>query len=463
MEMAETIKMQEVSEKSRENLMTEGNILKKIFLFSVPLILGNILQQMYNTVDSVIVGNYVGSNALAAVGSSAPIISLLIAFSMGASAGAGVVVAQFLGAENKKGVHLSVHTALAISIILGLVLSVIGIFFSSQILILMGTPEEVMAESVSYLKIYSAGIIFNVIYNMAAGVLNAVGDSKRPLIYLGAASILNIILDVLFINIMKMGIAGAALATDISQIVSCILIIYFLMKVPESYQIKLNKIKINKKMAEKIVKVGLPTGIQNTVISFSNVLVQSAVNGFGTKVMAGFGTYMKIDGFNVLPVLSFSMAATTFTAQNYGAGNLERVKKGMRITLLLGIIYAVLTGIILLSFSEFFIRFFTKDVEVINYGVQVMKYFCPFYFLLSILQVLAGTIRGLGKTVPPMIILLISLCLFRILWVQTVVSFMGTTESIYMLYPISWFLGTVLMSLYILKNIKTLYLSSSLK
>ena len=441
-----------VSVKTGKNLMTEGNIWRKIIFFSIPMILGNLLQQMYNAVDSVIVGNYVGSNALAAVGSSTSIINLLIAFSMGASAGAGVVVSQFIGAGNKKGVKISVHTALAIAIILGMILTAAGIIFTPTILKWMRTPEEVMRESVVYLRLYSAGLLFSVVYNMAAGILNAVGDSKRPLIYLGSASFLNIVLDIILINWMKMGIAGAAIATNISQILSCILILVFLSKVPENYQLKFREIKIYKKMAGRIIKIGLPTAIQNTVISFSNILVQSSVNTFGAKAMAGFGAYLKLDGFNILPILSFSMAVTTFTGQNYGAGKTDRVKKGMWAVLIMGVIYTFVSGAVILMFSDFFMGIFTQDKEVMYYGMKAMKYFCPFYFLLSIMHGLGGTIRGTGKTVPPMVILLISLCLFRIVWIQFIVPKFNTIDIIYLLYPVSWFVGMVLMVLYAWKG-----------
>lgn len=441
-----------VSVKTGKNLMTEGNIWRKIIFFSIPMILGNLLQQMYNAVDSVIVGNYVGSNALAAVGSSTSIINLLIAFSMGASAGAGVVVSQFIGAGNKKGVKISVHTALAIAIILGMILTAAGIIFTPTILKWMRTPEEVMRESVVYLRLYSAGLLFSVVYNMAAGILNAVGDSKRPLIYLGSASFLNIVLDIILINWMKMGIAGAAIATNISQVLSCILILVFLSKVPENYQLKFREIKIYKKIAGRIIKIGLPTAIQNTVISFSNILVQSSVNTFGAKAMAGFGAYLKLDGFNILPILSFSMAVTTFTGQNYGAGKTDRLKKGMWVVVIMGVVYTLALGAIILMFSDFFMGIFTQDKEVMYYGIKAMKYFCPFYFLLSIMHGLGGTIRGTGKTVPPMVILLISLCLFRIVWIQFIVPKFNTIDIIYLLYPVSWFVGMVLMVLYAWKG-----------
>ena len=286
------------------------------------------MQQMYNTVDSMIVGNFVGSNALAAVGSGTAIINLLISFSQGAAVGAGIVVANYYGAKNEKQVQNAVHTSLGISLVLGFILSVLGVCFTKQLLIWMNTPAEVMADSISYMRLYSAGLIFNIFYNMAAGILNAVGNSRRSLIYLGAASITNIVLDLVLLAGFHMGVEGAAIATDISQAVSGILALGFLMKVSDSYRVNIRKIGLQKKMASSIIRIGLPAGIQNMVISFSNVLVQASVNGFGAAVMAGFGVYMKIDGFNILPVMSFSMAVTTFIGQNLGAGKIDRIKEG---------------------------------------------------------------------------------------------------------------------------------------
>lgn len=439
-------------EKSQISLMTEGSIFKSILYFSIPLILGNLLQQMYNAVDSIIVGNCVGRNALAAVGSSTSLIYLLIAFSQGAAVGAGVVVSQYLGAKNEKGVHSSVHTALAISVILGLALTVGGILFSRPLLIWMNTPTEILQESVTYLQLYSAGMVFNVVYNMAAGIMNAAGNSKRSLRYLAVASIVNVFLDLLLIAGFKMGVAGAAIATNISQIVSCVLAMLFLMGVPEAYQVKLKEIRMEKKEALRIIKIGLPTGFQNMVISLSNMLVQSSVNAFGPAAMAGFGAYMKIDGFNILPITSFSMAVTTFTGQNYGAGKYDRVKKGMLVTMVMGIVYTVALGTLLLTFSESAIRLFNQDAAVITFGVTAMQYFCPFYWALSIMHALAGTVRGTGKSVPPMAILILSLCVFRIGWIAFVMPHFGTIDGVFVLYPVSWIFGMVLMTLYTWKG-----------
>ena len=441
-----------MNEKKNTVLMTEGGIFKNLLFFATPLILGNLLQQMYNEVDSIIVGNYVGSNALAAVGAGASLIYLLIAFSLGASVGAGVIVSQYLGAKEKEGVHKAVHTAMTISIILGLILTAGGILFSRKLLVMMNTPAEILDDAACYLRIYSCGLIFNVVYNMAAGILNAAGNSRRSLMYLAAAAVVNIFMDLLLIAGLKIGVAGAAIATNFSQAISCILALWFLFRVPADYRISLKSLRIHKAMALRIIQIGLPTGIQNMVISFSNILIQASINQYGATAVAGFSAYLKIDGFNILPVLSFSMAITTFIGQNYGAGKYDRMKKGMWVTLLMGIVYTVLTGILLLTFSGQIMRLFSEDVGVIAYGQTAMRYFCPFYWILAILHSLAGTVRGTGKSIPPMVVLLVSLCLFRIVWIQLVLPYYTSIEGIFILYPVSWLVGAVLMILYTWKG-----------
>lgn len=371
---------------------------------------------------------------------------------MGASAGAGVVIAQYYGANDKKRVQDAVHTTLAIAVVTGAILSIVGIVASPLLLQWMGTPKEVMPNSVLYLRIFFGGLVFNVIYNMAAGILNAVGNSKRSLIYLAIASVSNIVLDLVFVMGLHMGVAGVAIATDISQVLSSIFILRFLTRVDEPYRAELKKIRWDVPMANRIIKIGLPTGIQNMVISFSNVLIQSSVNGFGAKAMAGFAAYIKVDGFNILPVMSFSMAATTFTGQNIGAGKIDRVKKGMWVTLCMGIVYTIVTGVLLLSLSHQIIGIFTKDADVIYFGTLAMWYFCPFYSLLSIMHEMAGTIRGTGKTIPPMAIILFSLCIYRVLWVQLVVPHFDSIRGVYIAYPISWAIGAALMALYAWKG-----------
>lgn len=432
----------------KTTIMTEGSIWKKLLFFAVPLILGNLFQQLYNTVDSIIVGNYIGSEALAAVGASSSVVNLLIGFCIGASAGAGVVISQFFGAWDKEGVRKAVHTTVALSIAAGIVMTVAGVLLTPVILRAMGTPAEVFSEAVIYLQVFFGGIVFSVIYNMSAGILNAVGNSKRSLVYLLIAACSNIVLDLLFVVVFKMGIVGAALATDISQLLSCIFILRFLMRTDEIYKLRIREIRFYDHLLGKILRIGLPTGIQNIVISISNVIVQSTVNSFGAVVMAGFAAYIKIDGFNLLPVLSISMAATTFTGQNIGAGKLERVKKCMITSVAMGVVYTVTTGILLLAFAPQVIGVFTKNMDVVECGVYIMRFFCPFYWMLAILQILSGTIRGAGKTMETMFVFLISLCLYRIAWIWGAMTVRHSLDLLMMVYPTSWFVGAVLILLY---------------
>ena len=446
--MAQTI----LEEKKKSRLMTEGSIWKSILLFSVPLILGNMLQQLYNTADSIIVGNFVGSNALAAVGSSGSPIFLLIGFSQGIAVGAGVVVSQFLGAKDREGAHTAVHTSLALSAILGAILTVCGIAVSRALLTAMNTPAEVLEDAVLYMRLYFGGVLFSVVYNMAAGILNAAGNSRRSLVYLAWASVTNIVLDLLFIVGLRMGVAGAAIATDLSQLVSCVLSLRFLMKSEDACRVELSAIRPDQRMTSRIIRIGLPTGIQNMVISFSNVLVQASVNSYGAAAMAGFAAYMKIDGFNILPVSSISMAATTFVGQNYGAGRLDRVKRSVWVTLAIGVIYTLCTGAALLAGQDAILHLFTADEAVVTYGKLAMQWFCPFYFLLSILHGLAGAVRGTGASIPPMVVLLVSLCLFRVVWIQFLLPFFSGIEGVFILYPVSWGLGALLMILYAWKG-----------
>lgn len=429
-------------------LMTQGSIWKKMLFFSIPLILGNLFQQLYNTVDSIIVGNYIGSEALAAVGASATIINLLIGFCIGASAGAGVVISQFFGAQDREGVRMAVHTTEAIACGAGVILTVAGIVLTPWILKWMGTPSEVFDQAVVYLQVYFGGIVFSVIYNMSAGILNAVGNSRRSLIYLMIAAVSNIFLDLLFVVGLRMGIVGAALATDISQLLSCIFILNFLMRTKEVYHVRLRDVRLHGNLFAKIVRIGLPTGIQNIVISFSNVIVQSSVNSFGAVTMAGFAAYIKIDGFNILPVLSIGMAATTFAGQNVGAGRYDRVKKGMFVSVGMGVIYTIAIGIVLLLFAPQVIGIFSEEPEVVADGVYILKFFCPFYWLLGFLHILAGTIRGTGKTLETMLVFLFSLCLFRVIWIWSAMSIAHELFWVMVAYPLSWLVGALMILVY---------------
>ncbi|XCP85704.1 MATE family efflux transporter [Roseburia hominis] len=431
-----------------KTVMTEGSIWKQIIRFSIPLILGNLFQQMYNTVDSIIVGNYIGSDALAAVGGSGALINLLLAFCIGASAGAGVVISQYYGAENEKGMHKAVHTTLAISVIAGLIMTIIGIVVSPALLAMMGTPETVLPQASLYMRIFFGGMLFSVVYNFAAGILNAVGNSKKALKYLIIAAGSNVVLDWLFVVVFGMGVEGVALATDIGQFLSCVFILRFMIKSKDLFHVNMKEIRLDVPTAAKIIKMGIPTGVQNMVISFSNVIIQSSVNAFGATLMAAFAAYVKIDGFNILPIMSFSMAATTFTGQNVGARKYDRVKRGMWAALGMGLAYTCVTSVLLLCFGKQFVGVFVDDAQVISLGCYILRFFCPFYFLLTIMHILAGTVRGTGKTLPPMLIIIFALCVYRVIWIRITTSLFHDMKWIFMSYPISWTIGATLMTLY---------------
>lgn len=437
---------------SQVTTMTEGGIVKQIVRFSIPLILGNLFQQLYNTVDSIIVGNYIGSDALAAVGSTSALINLLLAFCVGASAGAGVVIAQHYGAQDVERMKVAVHTTIAIACVSGAFMTGFGILFAPGLLRLMGTPMEIMVQSASYLRIYFAGILFSVIYNFAAGILNAVGYSSKSLQFLMLAAGSNVVFDILFVVVFKMGVEGVALATDIAQFLSFVFIMRFMTRSKELFRVNWKDVRLDGQMAGKIIKIGLPTGIQNMMISFSNVTVQSSVNSFGATLMAAYAAYVKIDGFNILPVLSFSMAATTFTGQNVGAGKYDRVRKGKWVALALSVGYTLTSSTLIILFGKQVLGIFVNEPEVISLGCYILKFFCPFYFLLAIMHSLAGTIRGTGKTIPPMLIILVALCLFRVVWLKITLPMFGDMKWIFVVYPLSWALGAAMMALYAWKG-----------
>ena len=425
--------------------MTEGNILKSIILYSIPLILGNFMQQLYNTFDSLIVGNYVGSSALAAVGAGGQISFFLVAFYLGASSGAGILISQYYGAKNDEKLHAVVHNMMGIGIVLGVVITIVGIIFCPTFLGWIGTPVDMMPDAVTYLRIFFGGMLFQVVYNMLAAVLNAVGNSKRSLIYLIISSGLNIILDLLFVCVFKLGIAGAAWATVISQAVCCVLILKYLMGVEANYKVKLKDITLQRNYVKRIVKMGFPAAVQNAVIAFSSLLIQAGVNSYGTKAAAGFTAYMKVDGFDILPILSFSLAATTFVGQNVGAGNMKRAKKGAAIIIVINTIYTLIMTCVMTVFDSQIISLFSHDPEVIESGVMCIWALAPFYILLGLIHSFAGAIRGTGNTVGPMVIILFSLCFYRVLWMMFARPYFSDIRGVYLTYPTSFVIGAVLM------------------
>lgn len=424
--------------------MTSGSIWKSLVAFSIPLILGNLFQQLYNVIDSIIVGNYVGKEALAAVGAGGSILVLLVGFYIGAATGAGIITSQAYGARDMEKVHHAVHTSVAIAVIGGIILTVAGIVLTPWMLKAIGTPDDVFHQAVVYLRVFIGGSIFATIYNMCAGILNAVGNSKRSLIYLIISSVTNAVLDFVFVGVFRWGIIGAAVASDVSMFVSCVFIVRFLIKTSDSYKVNINDVRLYKGVPSHILKLGIPSGFQSVVISLSNVIVQAAVNSFGSDIMAGCTAYTKVEGFMLLPIMSLGMAATTYTGQNYGAGEGERIIKGARISTAIGVGYAIVVAIIVYFTAPYIISIFTDEAAVIESGVFMLNCMLPTYWLLAIFNVKAGTIRGVGKTFQSMVISVASLCVLRIIWITFVFA---DSHSLFLLminYPVTWLAGAVL-------------------
>ena len=432
--------------------MTEGVICKEILLFSIPLLLGNLFQQLYNAVDSVVVGNYIGAQALAAVGSSAPVINLLVSFFMGLAVGAGVIISRYFGARKKEELHIAVHTSLALTFAAGLVMTLIGVLISPYVLQWVGTPSDVMESSVLYLRIYFLGILSVMVYNMGSGILRAVGDSRNPLYFLIVSSVTNIILDMLFVIVFHMGIAGVGWATLIAQTISAVLTMLLLMRTKEEYQVKLKHIRFHKHMLYEIVRLGLPSGLQNAIVSFSNVIVQSNINAFGSLAMAGCGSYTKIDGFAILPVMSYSMALTTFTGQNMGAKKYDRVKQGAKTGILMSVLTIVCISALLLMLGPNVLAIFSSDPTVINYGLYMMHVLAPGYIFLAISHAFNGIIRGAGITTVPMIVMVTCWCGLRMAWILTSVPLFHDIGVVFMGWPLTWIASALWLFLYYRKG-----------
>jgi len=437
--------------------LIEGKISKKIISFAFPIFLGNLFQQLYNVVDSLIVGNFVGKEALAAVSSTGSLIFLIVGFLGGIFVGASVIISHYFGAKDKENLSIAVHTTIACGLIAGIIITIIGVGFTPIFLKLMRTPDDVFREAIIYLRIFFSGGIFMVMYNACLGIFQAIGDSKRPLYYLIIAAITNVVLDILFVAGFGLGIEGAALATVISQLVSAILAFVKLTKIDDCYKIYIKKIKIDFNMLKSLLKMGIPTGVQNSVIALANVIVQSNINSFGSVAMAGSGSYSKLEGFSFLPITSFSVALTTFIGQNLGAKKYERVKKGARFGLIAGVTLAEIVGIIIWIFAPVFIKIFNSEPEVVKYGVMHARTTSLFYFLLAISHCLSGILRGAGKTRIPMFVMLISWCLIRISYITIMVRIIPDIRVVYWAYPLTWSISSIIFIIY---NKKTNWLSS---
>ncbi len=429
--------------------MTRGNIWRHLIAFALPLLAGNIFQQLYNTVDSWVVGNYVSDNAFSAVGTVSPIINTLIGTFMGLSSGAGVVISQYYGAKREDKVQDAVHTSLTLTLILGAIFTVVGILFTPFMLELTNTPDAVKPESTTYLIIYFAGILGLMVYNMGAGILRAVGDSRHPFYYLVVSAVINTGLDLLFVLVFEMKVEGVALATVIAQGVSALLVVWQLMRSHSAIRLQWRKLKLKIDTLKQILKVGFPAALQMAITSFSNVFVQSYINGLGENVMGGWTAYTKIDQLIFLPMQSVSLASTTFVGQNLGCGQVDRAKKGIRTSIILGLLSTVITVIPVVIFAHPLTGFFNDNPAIVACGTLLLQCMSPFYVLCSINQILAGALRGAGNTRAPMLIMLGSFVVFRQIYLFIVSNYISNTLlPVAMGYPAGWLVATVVTLIY---------------
>ena len=437
--------------RNERNSLTEGPIWKGILLFAMPILLGNIFQQFYNTFDSWCVGNFIGENALAAVSSSGSLIFMLVGFFNGVAMGAGVIIARYYGARDFAAMRRAIHTDVAFGLAAGVALSIIGVVFSPTILRWMGTPEEVMPQSVSYFRFYFCGAVFTVMYNIFVGILHALGDSRHPLIYLMISTVVNIVLDLLFVAVLHMGVGSAALATTISQGISAVLCCIRLMKVEKDYRLVPGEIRFHMESLRNIIRFGLPSGVQNSVIALANLVVQSNINAFGREAMAGCGAYSKLEGFAFLPVTCFTMALSTFVGQNLGAGKYDRVKKGAAFGICCCMLLAELVGLVFYFFAPGLIGFFNDGPVVVDFGSRHMRTICLFYCLLAFSHCMAAILRGAGKATVPMVTMLVCWCLIRVTYITVAVRIVNELTTVSLAYPITWVCSSIVFLIYFLK------------
>ena len=431
--------------------LLSGSIWKGIVSFAIPLFLGNLFQQLYNTVDSLIVGNFLGSDALAAVSSSGSLIFLLVGFFNGIAMGAGVVISKYFGAKDYDNLKKAVHTDVAFGLAAGLLLMAIGILLAPQILVWMGTPESVLPNSIVYFRTYFAGSLAFVMYNIVMGILQAVGDSKHPLYYLIFSSIVNVVLDLLFVGVLRLGVGSAALATAISQAASAILCFVRLVRSTEVYQVKIHEIRFHPAILRQIIGIGLPSGLQNSIISIANIVVQSNINKFGVMAVAGCGVYSKIEGFAFLPITCFAMSLTTFIGQNLGARKYDRAKKGAIFGIACSVTLAELVGVIVFFAIPYFAAAFDSTPEVVAIATKQAHTEALFYLFLAFSHCIAGIMRGAGKSTVPMFVMLISWCIIRITYITVTVHFIPKIQVIFWAYPLTWSISSVIFLIYFLK------------
>lgn len=431
--------------------LIEGVIWKNLLFFALPLFLGNVFQQLYNTADTLIVGRFLDKSALAAVSSSGSLIFTLVGFFSGISMGAGVVIARHFGAKDQEALEKAVHTDVAFGLIVGVGLTIVGVVCTPTILVWMGTPENVLPNSISYFRVYFLGAIFVVMYNILVGILQAVGDSRHPLYYLIASSLTNIVLDLVFVGGFGWGVWSAALATTISQGLSALLSFRRLVRCTGVYRLNVRRIRIDRRSLGDIIRMGVPSGLQNSITSIANVVVQTNINHFGDAAMAGCGSYFKVEGFGFLPITCFAMAMATFVGQNLGAQEYERAQKGVRFGLICSVSLAQVVGILIWIFAPQLIGLFSSDPEIIAFGVRQARTEAFFYGVLAISHCSAGILRGAGRATVPMFTMIGAWCVFRITYITVLMHFFPYIEVVFSAYPVTWIIASTILVVYLLR------------
>ena len=436
----------------KKHTLTEGSIWKAMLLFALPVFLGNVFQQFYNAFDSWVVGRFIGDTALAAVSSSGSLIFMMVGFFNGVAMGAGVIIARHYGAKDYAAMRKAIHTDIAFGLVTGLVLTVLGVTFTPAILRWMGTPADVLPQSIRYFRYYFCGVMFTVMYNIFVGILHAVGDSRHPLYYLIFSTGVNVVLDLLFVAVLHWSVGSAAMATTISQGISAALCCIHLLRAKDQpYRLNIREIGFDLPSLKSILRFGLPSGVQNSVIAMANLVVQSSINGFGAAAMAGCGSYSKIEGFAFLPVTCFTQALSTFVGQNLGARQHDRVKRGIGFGIICSCTMAELIGVLSYVFAPRLIGIFNSTPEVVDFGVRHMRSICLFYCLLAFSHCAAGILRGAGKATVPMVTMMACWCLLRVSYVTVALKYFPQLETISRAYPITWTCSGIVFLFYLLK------------
>ena len=435
----------------KQSSLTEGSIWKGLLLFALPIFLGNVFQQFYNAFDSWVVGRFLGDTALAAVSSSGSLIFMMIGFFNGVAMGAGVVIARCYGARDYASMSRAIHTDIAMGLAAGALLTVLGVTFTPTILRWMGTPENVFPQSVSYFRYYFCGALFTVMYNIFVGILHALGDSRHPLYYLMISTIVNVVLDLVFVGVFRWGVGAAALATTLSQGISALLCCIHLLRLDGPGRVRVREIRFHSQTLRAILRLGLPSGVQNSVIAMANLVVQSSINSFGSAAMAGCGSYSKLEGFAFLPVTCFAMALSTFVGQNLGAGNYSRVKKGVAFGIVCSTIAAECIGIAAYLFAPQLIGIFNNSPQVVDYGARHMRIICLFYCLLAFSHCIAGIMRGAGRASVPMYTMLCCWCVIRVSYITLALRAVNRLEVVSFAYPLTWTLSSIVFLIYFLR------------